>query len=163
MLSRQNALVLALSGNLFVPALACGARAPLDEGTGGVEALTREAPVDAGEDVASHPRAPGSAAYGPIDAGGGCAAQFLACESDTACATVLNCVIARCVMSDGGSQIPCAMGCSGGNFQQLSSMLPLFGCLQGAGPGGGGFAGGQSSGGGLGGVGGLLGVFGGGG
>jgi hypothetical protein len=92
--------------------------------------------------------------------------MLIACESQSACASILNCVIANCAAADGGSQMLCALGCSGNNFQQLSTMLPLFNCVQAGAAAMGGFGGangglgGLLGGGGRGGLGGLRGLLG---
>ena len=137
---------------------ACGARGPLDEGTGGVEAIARGSSVADGGEEASTQNAPA-----PQDrdasAAAGCAASLAACMADAACAQVLVCFVTTCAGSGGGSQLTCATGCAAGDLQQLSTLLPLFNCFTGAGgvTAGGGSSSGGGIGGGLGGLGGLFG------
>jgi hypothetical protein len=127
-------------GVAAVSLAACGARGPLESGTGGLEAVVQSSGgEDAAvvDDAASHPDASAGASS--------CSAMLAACQDSNACAQILSCVIATCASLDGGSQTTCAIGCANGNFQQLSSMMQLFACLQGGGAGTAGGAGSSSS------------------
>ena len=136
---------------------ACGSRGLLEEGTGGVENLAEtrasEEAGARGPDGGLEPRDGGS----PFDAG--CAGLIASCVSSSACARVMGCVVVQCANATGASQVTCALGCSGGDFQQLTAMMPLFTCLQGMSGVLGTFGGGPApaTGAGAGGLGGLLG------
>src|SRR5579862_2636892 len=94
----------------IVPLAACGVRSPLGDVAAGLEPAPLDASGDGGGVSTPAAKSAVSGARGDAAVAPTCAQRLAACESDSACVPILNCVLLDCAAASASTQMTCAFG-----------------------------------------------------